>query len=155
MNHFETGFGGPALRLPTTQLTWEARVLIAPRQDLGKGPLGERFIIPILGGEFKGPRIAGKVLSGGADRQLLRADGVKELDAFYEMQADNGDVITIRNKVVIHEPAGGTRYAISNVRPTAPAGAHEWLNWRTFVGTVDRLQGEPASVLIRVFEVVH
>jgi hypothetical protein len=48
----------------------------------------------------------GTVLAGGADRQLVRADGVKELSALYEMQAHDGAIITIHNWVTIDESTG-------------------------------------------------
>ena len=75
---------------PTTTLAWEARVTTTPRQSMGRGPAGERYIIPITGGTFEGPRgLRGTVLPGGADRQLWRPDGVRELDALYEMAASS------------------------------------------------------------------
>ena len=70
---------------PSMKLIWTAIITVGDRKDLGVSPLGHRFIIPILGGRFySGPSVKnldGEVLPGGADRQLLRQDGVKELDA--------------------------------------------------------------------------
>ncbi|MFQ1700238.1 DUF3237 family protein [Loktanella agnita] len=34
----------------------------------------------------------GTVLAGGANRQVLRPDGIKELDALYEMQTKDGTI---------------------------------------------------------------
>jgi len=66
---------------PSTQLIWTAIVDVADRQDLGPSPAGHRYIVPILGGRFYGgPDIEGlngMILAGGADRQLLRPDGIK------------------------------------------------------------------------------
>ena len=120
--------------------------------SLGQGPRGERFIVPILGGRFEGPRLRGTVLPGGADRQLLRADGVKELDALYELQTDDGAVITVRNRVLIDENATPGRYARSVLQLSAPAGPHDWLNRRVFVGTLHSLRPARAAVCIRVYE---
>ncbi len=58
--------------LPTIEPLYAAVVDIGPRRSLGKSPLGERFIIDSLGGTFEGPRLRGRVLAGGADRQLVR-----------------------------------------------------------------------------------
>jgi len=92
---------------PTSQLIWTAIIDVADRIDLGSSPNGQRFMVPILGGSFTaGPEVAGltgKVLSGGADRQILRPDGVKELDALYEMQTGSGTVLTIHNRVIVDE----------------------------------------------------
>ncbi|WP_256861404.1 DUF3237 domain-containing protein [Hydrogenophaga sp. H7] len=99
-----------------------------------------------------GPRLRGTVLPGGADRQLLRADGVKELDALYELQTDDGAVITVRNRVLIDESATPGRYARSVLQLSAPAGPHDWLNRRVFVGTLHSLRPARAAVCIRVYE---
>jgi hypothetical protein len=137
---------------PRPEFVYEAEVDIAPRQSLGASALGERFMVPILGGRFEGPRLRGRVLPGGADRQLLRPDGVKELDALYEMQADDGAVITVHNCVLIDDKVQPERYARSVVQLRAPAGPHEWLNRRVFVGTLQSLQPGRAAVRITVYE---
>ena len=85
---------------PTCSHIYDAIVNIAARRDLGAGPAGQRWMIDILGGTFEGPRLRGSVLSGGADRQLLRPDGIKCLDV--------SAVLTVRNRVLIE------------VRPSAP-----------------------------------
>jgi hypothetical protein len=146
----------PEIRLvpPATEFTYEAIVDIAPTVAIGAAPLGMRAMVPILGGQFAGPRLRGKVLPGGADRQLLRADGVKLLDALYELQADDGAVITVRNRVLIDAPPGGPRYAFSMLEITAPEGPHAWLNRGVFVGTLHGLMPQRQAVLIRVFRVV-
>jgi len=137
---------------PTTAFVYEALVEIAPVEALGPSPLGERRIAPILGGVFEGPNIRGRVRPGGADRQYLGADGVLRLDALYEMETDDGAVITVHNRVRIDNSAEGGRYARSWVELTAPDGPHGWLNRRAFVGTLQGLAPEP-RVLIRVFVV--
>ncbi len=48
-------------------------------QKLGNTPYGERRIINIHGGTVEGPKLKGKVLPGGADWQIVRADGVVHL----------------------------------------------------------------------------
>lgn len=138
---------------PQLQFAYEALVEIATRRDLGATPLGHRYMIDILGGTFEGPGLKGRVLPGGADRQLLRPDGVKLLDALYEMETDDGAVLTVHNQVTIDEQAPGGRYARSVVRITAPVGAYEWLNRRVFVGTVQGLMPERPAVRIRVYRV--
>ena len=89
------------IALPRTEFAYEAIFELEPAMALGQGPLGERRIIPITGGRFAGPRLRGTVLPGGADRQLIRADGVKHLDALYELQTEDGAVITVNNRVLI------------------------------------------------------
>jgi hypothetical protein len=140
---------------PRTEFVYEAVVDIAPTMPLGDSPLGERRMVPITGGSFEGPNIRGKVLPGGADRQLVRRDGVRILNALYELQAEDGAVITVHNRVLIDEPRpGGPRYAFSTLEITAPEGPHAWLNRGVFVGTLNSLRPAREAVLIRVFRVV-
>lgn len=65
------------LVLPQTEFVYEAIAELSPALPLGEGPLGERRMVPITGGNFEGPGLRGKVLAGGADRQLLRKDGTR------------------------------------------------------------------------------
>lgn len=136
---------------PRAEFLYQADVDIAERRSLGASALGERFIVDILGGSFEGPGLRGRVLPGGADRQLLRPDGVKELCAIYEMETDDGVVLGIDNRVVVDESVQPQRYARSVVRIAAPAGRYEWLNRRLFVGTVQSLRPQRQAVAIRVF----
>ena len=139
---------------PGLRLAYEAVVDIGERQELGGSALGERFMVPILGGHFEGERLRGRVLPGGADRQWLRPDGVKELDALYEMQTDDGCIITVRNRVLIDDHAPAGRYARSVLYLQAAHPHHDWLNRRVFVGTLDSLRPARAAVKIRVHELI-
>lgn len=140
----------------TSRLIWTAVVNVAERKDLGTSPNGERFIVPILGGNFyAGPELeglAGKVLPGGADRQLVRADGVKELDALYEMQTNCGVTITIRNRVIIDDAVQPERYAMSTIKAIAPQGRFDWLNRRLLIGTLQTAQPDRQAVIVRAWE---
>lgn len=134
---------------------WTAVVDIQARLDWGLGPQGERFCVPIAGGVFWGApgfeSLHGTIRTGGADRQLLRPDGVKELEAIYEMQTHDQAVISVCNRVIIDDDAPGGRYAKSVICVTAPLGPHAWLNRRLFVGTLQSLQPTRAAVLIRSY----
>lgn len=138
---------------PICEFVYEAIVDIADVQNLGQSLQGQRFIVNILGGLFNGPRLKGKVLPGGADRQLLRPDGVKELDALYEIETDDGTVITVNNQVIVDMPTAEQRYARSVVKFRAPAGQYEWLNRRVFVGNLESLKPSRNAVKIRIFQV--
>lgn len=140
---------------PLARLAWTALVDIDPRETLGAGPQGERFIVPIRGGRFWGgpgfEALRGTVRPGGADRQLLRPDGVKELFALYEMATDDGTVLTIDNRVLIDEAVTPVRYALSRVTVQAPEGPHAWLNRRLFVGTLQTLRPQREAVVVRAY----
>lgn len=140
---------------PRATLVWHAVVDIAPRETLGTGARGERFIVPILGGVFWGgpgfEALHGRVRAGGADRQLLRGDGVKELHALYEMETHDGAVLTIDNRVLVDEAAQPQRYALSHLHVSAPAGPHAWLNRRVLLGTLQPLRPRRDAVLVRAW----
>ena len=142
------------LQPPRTELVWEAYADLDPMIDMGDTPLGHRRMIGIRGGTFVGPKLKGKILPGGADRQLLRKDGVTLLDALYEMQTDDGAVLTIRNQVKIDPSAKPAPYIRSSVEVTAPDGPHGWLNRAVFVGTLHPQPPEKKAVVIRVYQVV-
>jgi hypothetical protein len=142
------------LVLPRTELVYEAIFDLAPTLSLGDSPLGTRFIVPITGGVFHGPKLNGKVLPGGADRQLLRKDGVKRLDALYELQTDDGAIITVHNKVLADRDGKGYNYTFSNIDIVAPDGKYAWLNRSVYVGTLHSLRPERAAVLIRVYRLI-
>ena len=83
---------------------FRAEITLAPAQELGAGPLGRRRIIPITGGRFDGERLSGRVLPGGADWQVIRPDGVADLDARYTLETGDGALIYVRNKGYRHGP---------------------------------------------------
>ena len=135
------------------RLVWQAVVDVGEREAWGLGPRGERWGVPILGGHFWGAAgfegLHGQVCAGGADRQTLRADGIKELDALYEMRTHDGAVLTVHNQVLIDESVQPERYARSCIRVSAPQGPHDWLNRRLFVGTLQPLRPARQAVLVR------
>jgi uncharacterized protein DUF3237 len=81
-----------------------AEIALATPQELGETPLGRRRIIGITGGRFSGERLSGRVLAGGADWQVIRADGVADLDARYTLETGDGALIYVRNRGYRHGP---------------------------------------------------
>jgi hypothetical protein len=72
--------------------------------SLGRTPLGERRIINILGGPVTGPRLQGRVLPGGADWQVIRADGAADIQARYTIETDAGARILVDSRGLRHGP---------------------------------------------------
>ena len=148
--------GGPLspavpIVLPKTEFVYEAMFDLGETMDHGPGPLGVRRNVPILGGVFEGPKLKGKVIpTGGADRQLVRKDGVRMLDALYDLQTEDGAVITVHNRVTIAPRPDGSTYSFSKIDITAPEGKYDWMNRLVFVGTLHSLRPQP-KVLIRVY----
>jgi uncharacterized protein DUF3237 len=72
--------------------------------NLGGTPYGERRIINILGGTVEGPRLKGTILPGGADWQIVRADGVVHLTARYTVATETGGHILVNSEGYRHGP---------------------------------------------------
>jgi len=82
-----------------------AEISLAKPQELGETPQGRRRIIGITGGKFSGAKLSGRVLPGGADWQVIRADGVADLDARYTLETGDGALIYVRNRGYRHGPS--------------------------------------------------
>jgi len=140
------------------------RALVATPQVSAQAPYGDRRFIPVTGGEFHGDRLRGKILSGGADSQLTRADGVADLDVRVTFETDDGVIIYMKGMGMRHGPpevlariAAGEHiakdqyYFRESMFFEAPAGKYEWLNRLIAIGEGER---GPDFVGIEVFEVM-
>ena len=143
---------------------FQAEIALAPAQELGETPLGRRRIIGITGGRFAGERLSGRVLPGGADWQVVRADGVADLDARYTLETSDGALIFVTNRGYRHGPPDVLRRLSSGeaVDPslyymrTTPHfetgdARYAWLNRIVCVATGAR---RAAAVELEVFEVL-
>ena len=148
---------------PELEFIFAAQATVDPPQHLGDVGKGIRRIVPITGGEFEGPLLRGRLLPGGADWQILRGDGVAELEARYTLQTDDGALIAVRNLALRHGPPeviaalaagqpvkagsyyfrGATFFETSDMR-------YAWLTKHIIVCTGHR---EPARVTLRFYKV--
>lgn len=135
---------------PSLAFAFEARVEIAAPLELGTTAGGGRRVIPIVGGTVAGPRLNGRVVPGGADWQLIRRDGVAEVEARYTLEADDGTLISVVNRGLARRDADGA-FAYFRTAPVfeTAAGPHDWLTRSLFVGTA---QVQPPLVILRFFE---
>ena len=140
-----------------------AQIALAPPQELGEAPLGRRRIIPIAGGSFRGEKLRGRVLPGGADWQIVRADGVADLDARYTLETEDGALIYVRNRGYRHGPEAVIRrlaageavdpalyYMRTTPRFETGDARYAWLNRIVCIASASRL---PQAVHLEVFEV--
>ena len=138
---------------------FDANVTIGGLLNFGKSKYGERRIIPITGGTFKGPDIEGVVLPGGADWQLTRPDGDVELYARYTLKTSDGVLIQVQNRVLVHMSKDGNSqpYIRSVIDFEAPSDSpHAWLNHAIFLGTLTMPREMPKDkpyVIIGVYKV--
>ena len=98
------GARSPAPPAPGLVFAFEARVEVGPPVEIGQVPRGRRRIVPIVSGTFEGPGIKGRVVPGGADWQIIRADGFSELDTRYTLETDKGQIIYVQNAGIGHAP---------------------------------------------------
>lgn len=121
------------------------------------------WIVPILGGSVRGPRLSGRILPAGADFQVIRADGYTTLEARYVVELDDGALVYVVNTGVRHGPpevmariTRGEPVPLEQVYfRTAPrfeiaATAHAWLTRPLFLATGIR---RPDRVELAVFAV--
>jgi hypothetical protein len=69
----------------------------------GRTPYGERRVIDITGGRVEG-RVQGRILSGGADWQIGRLDGVTDIRARYTIETDGGGRVLVNSEGLRHGP---------------------------------------------------
>ena len=140
-----------------------ADVTLAPPQEFGPTPQGRRRIIAITGGTFMGARLKGRVLPGGADWQVIRADGVAVLDTRYTLETHDGALIYVQNRGIRHgstetirkltagEHVDPSQYYMRSTPVFETADArYDWLNSIVCVGSGARL---PAAVKLEFYEV--
>ena len=149
---------------PRLAFAFEVNAEVGTAVEIGGTPRGRRRIVPILGGVVEGPGIRGTVLPGGADWQIVRTDGVTEIEARYTVDlADQGLVYVVNSgirradpevmaRLNAGEPVDESEYYFRTVpRFEAAAPAAQWLMRSLFLATGRR---KPASVHIRFWLVL-
>lgn len=121
---------------------------------LGDTPDGMRRVDLLGGGRFEGPRLRGRVLSGGSDLLLVRADGGVRTDVRLLLQTDDDATIVVTYRGSRHGPedvmrriaAGENVPASDYYLRNAPffetaAPAYDWLNRIVAIGIGERIPG--------------
>ncbi|HEY4338803.1 MAG TPA: DUF3237 domain-containing protein [Steroidobacteraceae bacterium] len=148
---------------PELTLLLEVRATLEPPIVVGDVPEGARRVVPIAGGTFAGPQLRGTLVSGGADWQYLRQDGVMIVEAQYLLRTDDGVIIQVNNHGMRHGPQTVMRrlgageavdpaeyYFRATPRFSAPVGPYDWLNRRIFLCSGARY---PDAVMLWFYEV--
>src|ERR1700751_2470060 len=84
----------PALE---TKYVFTITALIGPVTTAGDIGHGVRRIIPIIGGQGRGPDVNGKLLAFGADFQIIRPNELIDLEAKYAFETDDGGTVHFEN----------------------------------------------------------
>jgi len=137
---------------PRLELLGHFRAELGEPLELGQTPWGRRRVIPIAGGEFHGPLLRGTVLAGGADWQVVHADGAATIDTRYTLQTDDAALISVATQGVRHGPAEvleriaagelvspAEYYFRVSIRYETSESAYGWLNRIVAVASAVRL----------------
>ncbi len=147
---------------PSLTLAYRLEATVGDLHDLGETHAGRRRIVPLTGGTFSGPGIAGELLPGAsADWQLILPDGTAVADIRYTLRTDSGALLYVRSHGIRHGPpevlarivAGEEvapseyTYRLSTLIETA-APELDWMNKGIFVAVGARW---PAGVVYETY----
>ena len=90
---------------PVLEHVCDLAVRVAVPLAIGDTGAGVRRVVDILGGTVTGPRLRGRIRPGGADFQIIRADGAAELHARYVIEAADGALVYVENTGIRGGPA--------------------------------------------------
>jgi hypothetical protein len=140
--------------MPSLEYEFTYRATLKALINVGAGPYGNRNIAEVTGGDFEGPRLKGKILSGGADWALVGPDGRARLDVRTQLLTDDGATIYLAYYGIIDfnekaqkalEKQTGTEfedhYWRTNPRFETGDPRYAWLNQTLFVGEGRMLRG--------------
>lgn len=149
--------------VPSLELLYTSEFDLGAAVDAGLSARGLRRVIPITGGRFEGPRLSGTVLPGGTDWQLVRMDGVVEVEASYVMQVQSGAKVVVKNTGIL-KASGAVLGALAvgdvpdpssyyfRTRPSFESGDEElaWLNRTVAVGVAEVGRDQVVVTVYRV-----
>lgn len=155
---------GDTIRELKAEFLATLRIEVTETHFLGDTPAGWRRIDCFRGGTLIGPRINGRILSGGSDSLLRRRDGAMQPDVRLTVQTDDDAIIHISYRGIRHGPAEvmeriargeqvpPDQYYLRNA-PFFETGAprYDWLNRIVAVGTGRRSTEGP---IYEMFEVL-
>lgn len=136
-------------RLPDPRLTriYHLEATLGPPQNLGQIRGVQRRIVPLTGGTFTGPELAGALLPGAsADWQTILPDGTAIGDIRFTLQTETGDLLYVQSRSVRHgspevlarlgrgEDVSPSEYTFrASTEITTAAADLEWLNKGVFI----------------------
>lgn len=148
----------------TFQPVFTVKVEVDKPIEVGAVGAGIRRVIPIIGGSFEGELLNGTILPGGADYQIIRPDGVTEVEAHYTLRTNDGAHIYVKNNGYRHGPReiieklikgeevpDGSYYFKTTPRFEVSDEKYAFLNRNIFVGIGKR---KPACVEIEYYQLM-
>ena len=95
----------PPEHIPELEFVAHVNVELGEPLELGSVLTGQRRIIPITGGSITGPLLNAEILDGGADWQMVSADGTAIIDTRYCARTLDGSLIYLATSGFRHGPA--------------------------------------------------
>jgi hypothetical protein len=146
-----------------SQYLFTIKIGVSQLHDLGETPFGGRHIDMLGPGSFEGPRLRGKVLAGGMDQKLHRADGAMIPNVRLVLQCDDGALIYMTYSGIRHGPPGvmariargeavepSEYYLRSTPTFETAAEPYAWLNRILAVGVGRRLADHAAYDIFEI-----
>ncbi|MCC7168082.1 MAG: DUF3237 domain-containing protein [Rhodospirillales bacterium] len=147
---------------PKLEPLFSMTLFVDPPKDVGATFAGRRRVVPVTGGSFEGPGLAGAVLPG-EDWIVERADGAFDIDVRMPLKTHDGALILMRYsglryghpdaiaRLARGEAVDPSEYYL-RILPRFETGApaYEWLNRVLAVGSGAR---GATSVLYRIWKV--
>jgi hypothetical protein len=150
------------LKSVRTRPLFVLRLDVKPMQLIGATPGGFRRVAAVTGGSFEGERLAGMVLEGGSDWQLVRSDAIT-LDVRLVLKTQDGSLITMTYRGLRHGPPAviaridkgeqvdpGEYYFRSSPSFDTAAPAFDWINRIIAVGIGQRRADGPVYSIFEV-----
>jgi len=88
------------LPVPDLEFAFHVEARLGPLEDHGVTRAGHRRIIPVVGGTITGTGLDAEILPGGADWQVLRADGAVDVEARYSARTAAGELLYLTSRGV-------------------------------------------------------
>jgi hypothetical protein len=155
--------GSDGLPTPGLERVADCQVQVGPAIEVGRTPDGTRRLVPILSGTFRG-LLAGRVLPGGTDYQLIKSPSLVYLHARYVVETEQNELVYVENEAIRFAPAEviarlnrgevvdpALVYCRTRPRFETAAKSLSWLMESTFVGTAQRA---PDYVQLAFFRVL-
>ena len=108
-----------------SEFLFQVRIPLYPAIDLGQTPNGHRMILMAKDGTFEGPKLRGKVISGG-DWALVRGDRSGALDVRLNLKTHDGALLLMTYYGRMMAAEEDFEYALDFSKPDDPEGANRY-----------------------------
>ena len=146
-----------------SEFLFTIKVGVSRLHDIGNTPFGLRHIDILGAGTFAGPRLEGKVLPGGMDQKIFRADGAMNPNVRLVLQTGDGAMILmyytgirygtpeVMQRIADGEEVDPSEYYLRNTPYFETAAEkYDWLNHIVCIGKNKQVQGKVAYDVFRI-----